>query len=140
MSVNDPHTYLKQRIREVYYNHRDTNTKTFHIHDFTGPRTYAELIEWVKNGKYTLDAKATAKVDASALAGDFYQFSLFDGIVWNGRGFTSDYDGYKAAEKDLTKAMTAAVDIVVTGDPAAGLAALQAFETWTPTVATAVAQ
>jgi len=119
--------YLNRRLSDVRTNHRIALQKQFHIHDHTGPHTYKELIDWVKNGKYTLDEKLTKIVDTN----DEWRHEPFYGIVWTGRGFTNDFAGFEVAEEALQKAYTKAKDIINTQYPEHGLEALREFEAWT---------
>lgn len=133
--TNTERAYLKRQLEQATYAKRNDLLKMFHVHDTISPRTYAELIDWVKTGKYTLNTKETAKVDA-AVAADGWYGSFVDGILWNGRGFTNDWAGYHAAEEVRVQQQTIAERIIMTGTAAEGLAALQAFEAWLPTPAT----
>lgn len=109
MTQNNERNYLNCRVNDVYYNHASALRKQFHVGENTGPQTYAELIKWIKDGKYTLDAKVTKKIDA-IVEDEVYFGTPTDGIVWNGRGFTNDFDGYHAAMKVLETAKQDALD------------------------------
>lgn len=128
--------YLTGRLREVRYIVSDGLINMFNLHVNQQPKTYKELIDWIKNDKFTLDTKRTAKIDAFVGDGDWYG-SYFDGIIFTGSGKPKDYDGYTAATVEMDKAYTAAMDVIVTGDAAAGLAALQKFEAFVPSNAPA---
>lgn len=132
MNTNTERDYLARRVETVYYELEAGLAKQFHLHGNTNPPTYKQMIDWVKNDKFTLDVKITAKIDAIE-ADEPYYGSFLDGIVWNGAGFSADREGYNVARKVLVTARTTARDIVMTQDATAGLAALNAFEAWTYT-------
>ena len=69
--------------------------------------------------------------------GDWYG-SAFDGIKFTANP-QPDFNGFVQAKTDQKEAHQNARDIIMTADAAAGLKALQDFEAWTPTVATATA-
>lgn len=124
--------YLNSRIFDAAYEKRDALVVQFNLNKPNGPNNYKQLIDAIKNGEYTLDTKCTAQIDSAIADGDYYG-APFDGIKWTFPG-QPDRIGYSAAEKALEKARTTAKDIINTGDSAAGLAALQAFEAWTTAV------
>lgn len=133
MTANTERTYLNNRLNDVRYDHMDRNAVDFRIHNSDQPRTYKELIDAIKNDKYTLDTKATAKVD-EAMEDQNRAYSPWGpmfGIKFD-IPTAPDHDGWKKADTALTKAYTAAKDIINTADAAAGLKALQDFEAWTP--------
>lgn len=130
---NTERDYLNRRINDIMHTKRAELSKQFHLYEEIGPKNYKELIDWVKTGKYTIDLKISKRIEAlEADDEDFYR-GPFYGIVWNGRGYVNDYDGYAVAEKELEKARTAAKDVVNTLDAAEGLKAVQSFETWSYT-------
>lgn len=133
MNTNTERDYLARRVESVSYDFDSKLEKQFNLGKNTNPRTYKDLIDWVTNGKYTLDTKITGKIDAIIADDETYYGSSFDGIVWTGAGFTVDHAGYVIARKAMQAARTVARDVVMTQDATAGLAALNAFEAWTYT-------
>lgn len=133
MNTNTERDYLARRVECVSYDLDSKLEKQFNLGKNTNPRTYKDLIDWVTNGKYTLDTKITGKIDAIVADDETYYGSSFDGIVWTGAGFTVDHAGYVIARKAMQAARTVARDVVMTQDATAGLAALNAFEAWTYT-------
>lgn len=133
MNTNTERDYLARRVESVSYDLDSKLEKQFNLGKNTNPRTYKDLIDWVTNGKYTLDTKITGKIDAIVADDETYYGSSFDGIVWTGAGFTVDHAGYVIARKAMQAARTVARDVVMTQDATAGLAALNAFEAWTYT-------
>lgn len=126
--------YLNNRVQSVFWTKRNAIATQFRIHNSDTPRTYKELIDAIKNDKFTLDAKRTAAIDEYVADEDWYG-NAFDGIKFN-LPTAPDRDGYKAAADALEKAKTATYDVIATADPAAGLKALQDFEAWTFTAPT----
>ena len=131
--------YFFDRLMNAGYVKLDELAKMFHLYDSTKPTSYKELIDWIKNDKFTLDTKVTAKIDVDIENNNFY-CSPFDGIVWNGRGFINDFDGYAAAKAGMDKARTSAKDTIMSAATGADMAkAVADFEAWTPTPATTTA-
>lgn len=136
MNTNSERDYTKSRLYGV------SNDKTcalriqFKVDEYLGPRTYKDLIDWVTNGKYTLDTKQTNIVDSQSVEYSWFADPM-SGIVWNGKG-VADHKGYGAAMAAKKIAYQSAMDIIMTSDAAAGLAALQAFEAWGPTPAVSI--
>lgn len=122
--------YLNGRIQNIYWNKRDELATQFRIHNQDTPRNYKELIDAIKNDKFTLDTKRTAKIDACVEDDDWYG-NAFDGITFN-LPTAPDRDGYTAATKELDKKVQDTKDIINVGTPADGLKALQELEAWTP--------
>lgn len=125
--------YLLGRISEIRYEKRDELNNLFNLYEKSTPRSYAELIEYIKEGKYELDAKRTKTIDASIEEHgiDYMGFSPFDGIKFTARP-TADWDGYNAAYKELNKQIQSTKDTIMSGDYDKGLAAIQALEAWVP--------
>lgn len=96
------------------------------------PQNFKDLIAAITGGKYTIDPKAQAKLDANDADGsDFFEYrGPFYGIIWDGP--KADVAGYHAAEAEFHVQKKKAKGIVMTGTPADGLAAVEAFEAWMP--------
>ena len=122
--------YLCGRINDLRYTKRADLQEVFNLYKDSRPRTYKELIEYIKEGKYTLDENRTKVIDANAENEDFYN-DPFDGIKFTARP-SSDWEGFNAAMKDYEKEQQKAKDAVMSGDYDKGLAAIQALEAWTP--------
>lgn len=125
--------YLLQRVQNTKYAKRDELSKTFHLYKNSQPRTYAELIEYIKEGKYELDTKRTKRIDAMVEDNgiEFMGMNPFDGIKFTARP-SADLDGYNDAEIELDKQIKKAKDVIMSDVYADGLAALQALEAWVP--------
>jgi hypothetical protein len=129
--------YLLSQLTTAFHPKEREFQTTFNLYVDNTPKTYIDMIAAIKDGKYTIDPKAEKRVadwEEDEEDGPSYFGPLY-GIVWDGP--VADRKGYDQAVKDLRKQKTEAERIIVTGDAAAGLAALQAFEAWQPTVATA---
>lgn len=135
MACDNERRYLRDRVYTVSSQKVNDAAETFHIHDDGMPRTYAELIDFIKNDKFTLDAKKTARVDENLVDGSS-MYGVYYGIDWTGR-LVKDQAGYDAVYKENAKRFTAAHDIIMTQDNVAGLKALQDYEAWTPTAVAA---
>lgn len=133
ITANTERSYLDRRLNEVFYTHERELQKQFHLGENTAPKTYKDVIDWIKNDKFTLNAKETKRIDLYVDEEGTYYGSFLDGIVWNGAGFTVDHDGFVAGAKVLKKALQDARDVVNTSDATAGLKALQDFQSWTYT-------
>jgi len=128
--------YLLDRLMSAYYPKTREMVKVFNLHVDNTPKTYKELIEAIKKGKYTLDEKITKRIDDKiedmdddeCYCGD--HGSPFYGIIWDGP--QPDQKGYEAAIKDIDKMYRAVKDTIMVSDAAEGLKALQKFEAWMP--------
>lgn len=123
--------YLINRVNNISWEKERELYDIFKMDADPSPKTYKELIDAIKNDKFKLDAKITKKVDCAVENNEFYLFGdAFNGIIWDGE--RADFEGYKAATRELNKRKQAALDVIETQDPAAGLKALQDFEAWMP--------
>lgn len=129
--------YLLDRLSGICNWRRDQKLMDiFNLHTDNSPKTYKEMIDMIKNGKYTLDKKLTDRVDANVADDDFDAcwFSPWYGIIWDGP--QPDHKGYNAAIAESNKLYTATKDTIMSGVYADGLKALQDFEAWLPTPGT----
>lgn len=134
--------YLLTRLAKADYPKYREFRKLFNLYVDNTPKTYKEMIDIIKSGTYTLDEKITKRVDAAQADFDEVEgdedlnfvspWGPLYGIVWPGP--KSDQKGYDAAVKENGTRYTAAKDAIMVGTAAEGLAAIQAFEAWTPTV------
>lgn len=129
--MNTERDYLNRRLDETVRKLDQNLSKQFHLGESTAPKTYKEMIDWIKNDKFEIDKKQAKMIDLYIEEDNVYYGSFLDGIVWTGAGFKNDREGYDAAYKVMRKAFQEAKDIVNTSDAAAGLKALQEFEAWT---------
>lgn len=120
-------SYLLKRLSNAEYSKRDELQKLFNLYVDNTPKNYKDLIAIITAGTYTIDKKIEQQVsddDFENYTGPLY------GIIWPGP--VADWDGFHAASLEQTKQTTAARDVIMTSDAAAGLTALQAFEAWLP--------
>lgn len=128
--------YLISRLQNARYPKQDEMRKIFNLGVDNTPKTYKDLIDVIKKGKYTLDEKITKKIDDQLANEDdeddicFGRYSPFYGIIWPGP--KQDYDGYHKAIEELGKQSQAAQDTIMVSDAAEGLKAIQKFEAWLP--------
>lgn len=122
--------YLNGRLREVTWAKEKALEDAYNMHVDPRPKNYKDLIDAIKNDKFTLDTKRTKKID-SMIESDltFGIFGCFDGILFHGG---PDDAGYEAAFKDMEVKRRATKDIIMSGVYADGLKALQDFEAWMP--------
>lgn len=109
-----------------------------------GPSNFKELIDAIKNGKYTIDPKVEKRLERhleAAADGDYdldeegYYFGMAEGIKWT--DFPGpDYEGMRAANEAVGAKAKEVKDAIMIQDPKDALIALQAFENWMPTKAT----
>lgn len=111
----------------------------FNIHAPIAPKTSKELLDAMKNGKYTVDqAKVDAQTKFFAAEGDdrddlwsedindrYYGITFTDLPVADMKGYNAAYEAYRKLVQDTR-------DSIMIGTPAEGLAALRAFELWMP--------
>ena len=129
MNTNTERDYLNRRVLDVYHALKRDLAKQFHIDENTAPKTYKEMIDWIKNDKFEIDKKHAKLVDAHVEADCHYYGSFLDGIIWTGAGKV-DHEGFEVAHEALSKALQEAKDVINTSDAAAGLKALKEFEGW----------
>jgi hypothetical protein len=130
MTINTERQYLNNRLNAVSYTKQDEIYAQFRMGNSDLPKTYKELIDAIKNDKFTLDEKMTKKVDGMADEG-YNPYGMVAGIKFD-LPDAPDREGHNAAEKAMQKALQTAKDIINTSDAAAGLKALQDFMAWTP--------
>lgn len=126
--------YLLNRLDKASYPKRQDFEKLFNLGVDNQPNTFVKLIEAIKGGKYTVDPKVEKTLAASEANGERWYGGAFHGIIWDGP--KEDYEGYGKAVEEMNNLQVKTRDQIMVKDGEAGLAALEAFEAWTPTVAT----
>lgn len=112
-------------------------SELFNLGEDGRPKTHLQLIDAIKNDKFSLDDKVVKRLkrlqdDLGEDDEDFLDgYGPFYGIVFTGFP-QSDRKGYDAAVKELEALTKATKDTIMVKSPADGLAALQALEAWTP--------
>ena len=124
--------YLCVRARNVKSNLNSKLWDQFNMYANNKPKTYKELIDAIKGGKYKLDEKRIKKIEAlqDDDDGDCFIYGPFDGIIFDGP--QPDAKGRDAAADELDKAYTKTMDAIKVLPAAEGLKALQEFENWVP--------
>lgn len=131
MNTNSERDYLNRRVGEINRIHDRDLAKQFHLGENTQPKTYKEMIDWIKNDKYEIDKKLAKRIDSYVDDDGVYFGTFLDAIIWTGCGFKVDREGYDTAHEALCKARRETLDVINVSDAAAGLKALQEFEAWT---------
>lgn len=121
--------YLTRRTMEVFRELRSPLADKYNLYKDNTPKTCKELIDTIKNDKFTLDEKRIKLLEADEDE-EVYRRGPFDGIIWGGP--QPDWDGYNAACEKLAKAREATLDIINTSPSSEGLKALREFQKWTP--------
>lgn len=130
--------YFLKRLEGAMYPKREGFMDLFNLNIDNQPKNYKDLIAAIKDGKYTIDKKVEKRFEASDEDNGWY-FGSLHGIIWDGP--KQDYEGYRKALEELKKQDTAARDAIMAAATAGDMkAAVDAFEAWTPTVATTTAQ
>lgn len=137
--------YLMDRLEKTsaYYGNKSESVKKaarelYNIDIDNTPKNLDDLIARLAAKDFTIDATKAAlqaKYDGDYTDDDdMYVPSTRDyfyALTWNGP--KADRVGYEAALDAFKTEITKAKDIIMIGDPAAGLTALQALEAWQPT-------
>lgn len=137
--------YLLSQLQDYTRNSWRDNSKyselrkMFFLDTPRHPENASDLLDAIKNGKYTVDEKKLAarkKYDETAEREECYDDSDEFYSVWFGVTFTdfpkADRKGYDAAVKDYEKVSKDTERKIIVGTPAEGLDALLALEAWVP--------
>jgi hypothetical protein len=116
--------YLDSRAYSVRNTHDYKLERQFGMRDDADPETAEEMIERIKAGKYQLIDKK-----------DRGYRSAYGQILWRDPSIEKDPEGYRKAAEALSNELTKTRDAIRILSPEAGLAALQAFESWSFTAA-----
>lgn len=114
----DQRKYLKSRLYDAFYEKKADAKRKFGLVDDKAPANAEELIDRIKNGKFTV----TPKEQRSRWEGPF------EAIRWRDPSVKEDKDGYEAAKAELEKAFKEAEDVIVIKTPSEGLDAVKAFQ------------
>lgn len=118
--------YLLKRTDEVRRSKLSKVYQTYNLEPVAGPLTLNELVQRIKDGKFTIKNNAGDK--QSNYNGGFmlaYDSNFSWGTV------APDESGAQKARDAIEVAATKSRDAIVAGDSAAGLAAIQAFDSQT---------
>lgn len=132
--------YLLNRLSQANYAKQTELQTLYNLYVGDGrPKTSKDLIDMITTGKFTLDEKKVAKQDKKLGyhydedEDCYYQSEdAFFAIIWNGP--KPDKDGYTAALKLRDAEFNKSKDQIMISNPEKGLAAIQSFEAWLPSV------
>lgn len=115
-------------------------SELFNLKEDGLPKTYLQLIDAIKNDKFSLDKKIVSRLKRiqedleetgeEGILGD-YGYGPFYGLVFTDLP-KPDQEGYYVAVKELEALVKATKDTIRVKSPTEGLTALQALEAWTP--------
>lgn len=117
--------FMAKRIRDIRAGLGEGLRKQFNMDSREVPRTPQELIDAIKNGKFSLDEKIMARADKDA----FYWHGPFYGIIWGDA--PPDTDGFEKADKALEAAAQEVTDTVTLAPIDEARKALKDFQSWT---------
>lgn len=122
----DKRNHLIEQLRHALYSKENEAVKVFNLHTDNSPKNFRELLSAIKDGKFTIDEKLAAKIDAKILNDENFYGSPFQGIIWDGP--KSDYEGHTDFTKALYVEFGKAKDEVLVLDLEKGLEALRRFQ------------
>ena len=116
----DQRAYLTDRLYSIESNHKDALRKQFGLIDDEAPRTAAEFVKRIADGKYTIDKE---KMDKDSFDPARY-------IRWRDPSVVEDKPGYEAAKLKLADAYRTAKDAAILSPIADAKAAMDTFKAW----------
>lgn len=118
-------TYAQNRVETLKYLKRSELRKMFRL-DVTVPQTGEELVDAIKNGKYTVRTSKEIRESGE------YIYSVLSYFKWRAPDDKPDQAGYDVADKELDKLIGDVSDTVTLGDFAQQRTALQSLSDWQP--------
>lgn len=112
--------YLKDRARDIYSNKSDEIQTAFNIYADSPPHTAEDLVDRIKNGKFTLPTPERLK--------EIKYWSVMEQIDWRDPAKPADQAGADAAQKKLSEAYTVVKDDVMIAPTDKALESVRAFE------------
>lgn len=116
----DQRAYITDRLYTIEHQHKDALRKQFGLIDDEAPRTPAEFIQRISDGKYTIDKE---KLDKDTYAPANY-------IRWRDPSVVEDRPGYEAAKLKLQDAYRTAKDAAILSPIADAKTAMDTFKAW----------
>lgn len=113
--------HLKNRLWAIEMEKENELLKAYGLKDDASPETVKDLVQRIKDGKYTVSKEYETKPS-------IYPAGL---IRWRDPEMKEDPEGYETARKTLTKAYKDAEDEIVVLPPEKGLETLRAFQAMT---------
>ncbi len=118
--------HLLEQLRQTKWTKRDQAEKFFNLSVDSSPKNFRELLAAIKDGKFTIDEKRAAKIDAKILNGEPTYTGAFDGIIWDGP--QKDLKGYDKFFAYLEDEYQKAKDEIIVLSLEKGLEALRRFQ------------
>ena len=116
----DQRAYLTDRLYTIEFQHKDALRKQFGLIDDEAPRTAADFVKRIADGKYTIDKEKMDK--------DSYDPARY--IRWRDPSLVEDKPGYEAAKLKLADAYRTAKDAAILSPIAEAKAAMDTFKAW----------
>lgn len=117
--------HLIQQLRQSKWMKRYQAEKFFNLHVDNSPKNFRELLAAIKDGKFSIDEKRAAKIDAKILNGE-PTYGALDGIIWDGP--QKDCEGYEKFSTYLDDEYQKANDEIIVLPLEKGLEALRRFQ------------
>ena len=118
-------SYLRERAYEVY---NAKNTEGYEAFGMTGvnpPKSREEATKWLKEGRFEFKGVDDPKLDFQWNRG---WGTWLDYFSWTDPDRPRDEKGFKEFEKLNAKTIQDTLDVIMSGDYAAGLEAVRAYE------------
>lgn len=123
--------HLLGRLHEIKYTKRNALEVEFGLSELPRPKTPAELVAYIKEGKYVFKHEDDLSECDSGFCGNEFYYSPWRYIEFRDPAVKADREGYEKAEKALEKLYDDTKDDIVVLDVEKGLAALRQFESTT---------
>ena len=118
--------HLLEQLRQTKWTKRDQAEKFFNLYVYNSPKNFRELLAAIKDGKFTIDEKRAAKIDAMILNGEPTYTAALDGIIWDGP--QKDLNGYDKFWAYLEDEYQKARDEIIVLSLEKGLETLRRFQ------------
>ena len=115
--------YLETRLYMLAEDKSMSFQRQYGLRDDTTPVTPKELVERIQSGMFVIPEEKSEHTH--------YYGNAVNHIRWRDPAKVEDQAGYEKASKALNAERTKVQDAIQILEPAAGLAAVQAFENWT---------
>ena len=122
--------HLLNRLYEIKYTKEQALQVEFGLTELPRPKTPAELVAYIKEGKYVFKHEDDL-TDNDDFGGNEFYYSPWRYMEFRDPAVKADREGYEKAEKALEKLYQDTRDDIVVLDVEKGLAALRQFESTT---------
>lgn len=128
--------YLMSRVSQNYYDIQVKLREAFHITHTDKPKTLGDLVQRLRDGKFTVYTSRGTAYDPEKDADEAFNnwYDLGDQLSW--RTIEPDHKGYEEAMNAYRKEADAARDEIMVSDPKEGLEILRKLQAWDHTTAT----